>query len=209
MSCQMRLAAALVLVLLATLACGPKLTAEEQTELIRSQYTAELKSLTVKQDPLAAGSAEPMGEALAGAAAADAEGIPPAAPESAPAGAETAAEGGATEAAGDETGGGVDAAITAAPSVRSDVILDILVSTTSQEYLPGVTLDLEHVDADRRVKDRRTLWVDTSNLVRGGGMQVTHVLENVDWEEGDGFFVEVRTPIPATERADYREFQAQ
>jgi hypothetical protein len=98
---------------------------------------------------------------------------------------------------------------TAGPPVRTDVILDILVSTTSSEYLPGITLDVEHADADRQAKDRRTLWVDTSGLVRGGGTQVTHVLENVDWEEGDAFYVEVRSPVPAEERADYKEFEAE
>ena len=96
---------------------------------------------------------------------------------------------------------------TAGPAVRSDVIHDILVSTTSNEYLPGVTLDVEHVDADHEEKDRRTLWVDTSGLVRGGGTQVTHVLEDVDWQTGDAMYVEIRSPIPPEERAEYREFE--
>ena len=198
------------LLLPAALACGPKLTPEEEIELVRSQYTAELKSLTVKQDPFAAAGGEPMGEPEAGAMAADAEGAAQAASQMEAAPAEAAPEGAADGAGAEgdaETPGVMDATMAAAPPVRSDVILDILLSTTSQEYLPGVTLDLEHVDADRRVKERRTLWVDTSSLVRGSGIQVSHVLENVDWEDGDGFFVEVRTPIPAEERADYREFE--
>ena len=145
------------LVLLAALGCGPKLTPEEQVELIRSQYTAELKSLTVRQDPVTAG--------------------------------------------GDEGDGGL-----ASPAVRTDVILDILISTTSQEYLPGITIDLQHVDAERKEKGRRTMWVDTRGLVRGGGTQVTAVLENIDYQTGDGFFVEVRTPVQAEERGEYREF---
>jgi hypothetical protein len=94
----------------------------------------------------------------------------------------------------------------AQPAVSTDVVLDMLISTTSQEYLPGITIDLQHVDAERKEKDRRTLWVDTSGLIRGGGAQVTHVLENVDYETGDGFFVEVRTPVPPEDRASYREF---
>ena len=120
---------------------------------------------------------------------------------------EEASDAAENEAAGADPSAGV--ADAPAPAVRTDVILDILVSTTGQKYLPGVTLDVEHVDESRREKDRRTLWVDTSSLVRGGGIQVTHALENVDWEAGDGFFVEVRTPIPAEERADYREFQSE
>jgi hypothetical protein len=186
-----RLAALIPLLLFPALACGPKLTPEEEIELLRSQYAAELKSLTVKQDPVAA-AAPPSAEAMAadGATAGEAPIVPDSAPD-----AETAAA----------TPGPADALVT---DVRTDVILDILVSTTAQEYLPGVTLDVEHVDANRQEKDRRLLWVDTSNLARGGGIQVTHVLENVDWQAGDGFFVEVRTPIPAAERGEYREFQA-
>ncbi|HVR28770.1 MAG TPA: hypothetical protein VMS86_04485 [Thermoanaerobaculia bacterium] len=184
-----RVAAILAFLLLAAQACGPQLTPEEKTELIRSQYTAELKSLTVKQDPLSVMDDE-TSEAVADATAAEAEGASPAA----------AAE---LDPAADAE------PAAAAPPVRSDAILDILLSTTSQQYLPGVTLDLEHVDAARRVKDRRSLWVDTSSLGRGPGIQITHVLENVDWEEGDGFFVEVRTPIPPEERADYREFRGE
>jgi hypothetical protein len=189
-----RLIAPLVLATSAlwALACGPKLTPEEQVELLRSQYTAELKSLTVKQDPVAATASDSGVPAGSGEAAAGETAIPPDASgeptgdEAASLAAETPAEDAAASGAVAQAPG---------PAVRTDVILDILVSTTSQEYLPGITIDVEHVDADRKVKDRRTLWVDTSTLVRGGGTQVTHVLE-------------VRTPVPAELRAEYREFQS-
>ncbi len=36
--------------------------------------------------------------------------------------------------------------------------------------------------------------------------QYTHVLEDVPYEEGDGFFAEIRHPVPAEERHLYREF---
>lgn len=152
------------------LACGPRLTHDQEIEILRSQYTAELKSLSVVQDPATAE-------------------------------VDQAAEGAEDEA--DEAAGlDLDE-----PPVRTDVLLDILVSTTAQEYLPGITLDLQHVDANRNEKGRDLLWVDTSGLVRGGGTQVTHVLEDVDYAPGDGFWVEVRTPVPPDLRPLYREFQ--
>jgi hypothetical protein len=136
-----------VMLLLAALACGPRLTREQKVELLRAQYTASLESLVVNQDP-----------------------------------------------------------VSAPPVVRADAVLDIRVSTTAEEYLPGVTVDIEHVDAQRRHKDRDTVWVDTSTLVRGEAVTVTRLLENVDWDTGDGFSVEVRRAIPAEDRAAYKEF---
>ena len=99
-----------------------------------------------------------------------------------------------------------DVAAPSAPRVRTDAILDIVVTTSSEEPLPGVTLDVEHFDASRRAKDRSTFWVDTSQLANGKSAQITHVIENVAWDTGDTYVVSVRTPIPASERADYREF---
>jgi hypothetical protein len=137
--------------LVSALACGPRLTSAETIELRRSLYRAELRSLAVKQDPVAAGAG--------------------------------------------------------APAVRSDAILQVVVTTAGQQDLPGVTLDVRQVGADRHVKERRQVWVETAGLGRGGETRVTHVMENVDWDAGDGFVVEVRTPIPAAERAAYREFE--
>ncbi|MEE2777889.1 MAG: hypothetical protein VYE73_14130 [Acidobacteriota bacterium] len=150
--------------------CGPQLTPEEKVEVLRSQYSAELTSLTVLQDP-------------------QNEEAEPAADK----------EGGAAEL--DTTGLDLDQ-----PALRTDVVLDILVSTTSQDYLSGITIDLQHVDGERNEKSLQNLWVDTSSLIRGGGTQVSHVLEDVDYVAGDGFWVEVRSPVGIEERPDYREF---
>ncbi len=115
-------AASIAVLLVGALGCGPRLTAEEKVELLRSQYTASLESLTVKQDPMVAGAAD---------------------------------------------GGDDGVADSAAPVVRTDAILDIVVSTDGEEQLPGLTLDIEHLDADRRAKDRSTFWVETAALARG------------------------------------------
>ncbi|HVS16220.1 MAG TPA: hypothetical protein VMV46_20065 [Thermoanaerobaculia bacterium] len=94
-----------------------------------------------------------------------------------------------------------------AAAVRTDVILDLLVSTNANEPLSGITVEYEHVDAAETVKDRRRLWLDTANLVRGAGAQLSLVVEDVEYQEGDGFSVSVRTPVPEAERSEYREFQ--
>jgi hypothetical protein len=151
------LAAAL---LVGMLACGPRLSREEEVELLRSQYTATLASLTVKQEPIEAGT---VGKASTGEA-------PP-------------------------------------PRVRTDAVLDIVVSSNAEKPLPGLTIDIEHVDAQRRAKGRGTFWVETATLVQGQSTELQHVLENVAWETGDTYAVEVRRAIPAEQRSEYREFE--
>ena len=161
MTSDLRRVASIAVVLVGAHGCGPRVTHEQKVEQLRSQYTASLESLTVKQEPMAAGVAP-----------------------------------------GDE---GV--AESTAPVVRTDAILDIVVSTDGEERLPGLTLDIEHLDADRRAKDRCTFWVETAALARGQSAQVSHVLENVVWETGDAYSVEVRKRIPLEERSGYREFE--
>ena len=148
-----------IVLLMAALGCGPRLSSEQEVEQRRAQYTASLKSLTVEQAPVIG---EPAGDA--------------------------------------------NGATAPAPVVRTDAILDIVISTDCEEPLPGVTIDVEHLDAARRAKGRSTFWVDTATLSRGQSAQVEHVLEDVVWETGDAFAVSVRTPISESERAEYREF---
>jgi hypothetical protein len=149
--------------LLWAVGCDQRLTREDRVELLRSQYTVSLESLTVKQEPLVEGAA-------------------------------AAGEGGARG--------------SAPRRVRADAILDIRVSSGGAEQLPGLTVDIAHLDAERRAKDRCRLWVETAALAPGRSTQVTHTLDDVAWETGDAYTVEVRKSIPAAERADYREFDA-
>lgn len=93
--------------------------------------------------------------------------------------------------------------------LTSEVIFDILVAVEGTEKLPGITLDLSQVDSEREEKDHRLLWVDTSRVERGSGTQFTYVLDDISYEPGDGFHVEVRVPIPAEEQSLYREFGEQ
>jgi hypothetical protein len=98
------------------------------------------------------------------------------------------------------------AELVAPPPASSDIILDIVVRHDSREKLPGITLEVDLVDADKREKEHYRIWIDTSRLERGPGVQVSSVLEDVPYQEGDGFFVEVRPDVPAAERGLYREF---
>lgn len=96
-----------------------------------------------------------------------------------------------------------------AGAVEQRVLLDVLVRYQpgdSGEPLPGVTLDVSHTGPDRQEKGRRQVWVDTSKIAPGPGSQVTLTLDGLDVRPGDRFRVEVRKPIPAGERGDYREF---
>jgi len=148
----------------------------------RSGYSAELNGYTVDQVPLAG--AEP--PAIETGADADAE----------------AAVGESDELAED-----AETERLAEVPLRQDVILDILVSRRGHDALPGITVDVSQVDAQENEKASWKAYIDTSDLPRGPGAQMVHRLEDVDYEEGDGFFVEVRHPVPAAERGEYREFQ--
>jgi hypothetical protein len=91
---------------------------------------------------------------------------------------------------------------------KQEIVLDVLVQFDGQDPLDGVTVDLSVADAAGREKAVRHLWVDTRGLGKGPGKQVTLTLTDLPYLPGDGFFVEVRAPIPAAERGDYKEFAA-
>ena len=94
----------------------------------------------------------------------------------------------------------------AAIEVREKVRLDILIQHRSDEKLPGITVDISMVDSAEVEKGHWQVWFDTSEVTKATVTQFTHLLEEVGYEEGDGFFVEIRHPIPVEERGDYREF---
>jgi hypothetical protein len=179
---------ATVLVLLVAGACGPPPSPEEQVSELRSTYTAELNGFVISQEPVEPAASEEGGEQPMAEEAAPSEDV-----EDAGA---AAAEG---EMAEDEMAG--------AAAVRQDALLDILVSTTSRETLSGLTVDVTQADPDGDVKQTWRVYLDTADVHRGPGTQITYRLEGVDFREGDGFNVQVRHPVPPGERSDYREFQ--
>lgn len=175
------LALSMILVLLVAGACGPPQSPEERVAELRSQYDAVLNGFVVNQQPVEEAMAEEMPMEMEGEEAAE--------PAMAEEGEEMMAE--------------------AEPMpLLQEVLLDILVSTTSRDTLPGLTVDITQVDADENVKQTWRVYLDTSTVHRGPGTQITHRLEGVEYQEGDGFNVEVRHPVPPAERGEYQEFQA-
>ena len=90
--------------------------------------------------------------------------------------------------------------------VKQSVRLDILIQHRSEERLPGITVDVSMVDPNQQEKGHWRVWFDTSEVTEATVTQFTHILEDVGYEEGDGFYVEVRHPVPPEERSEYREF---
>ncbi len=94
----------------------------------------------------------------------------------------------------------------AAPPANPNIMLDILIQHDSPEMLPGITVDITMADADGNQKGAWKVWFDTADLLKANVRSYTHVLEEVPWEEGLGFFAEVRHPVPVEERGEYQEF---
>jgi hypothetical protein len=169
-------------------ACSQPSPAERVAEL-RGRYTVRLNSFVIEETPLGA----------APAAAAGSEGGEGAA---APAAAPAAAAPGGEAAAGEEGGEGE----AMAPPTRKDALLDVLLQSKASEALPGITLDVDLVDANKAEKAHYRLWVETAGMAKGESRSVVQRVEGVPYVDGDGFSVEIRQPVPAAERGDYREF---
>lgn len=102
----------------------------------------------------------------------------------------------------------------AAPRLAQDVELDLTVrrepaGEKSPDGLPGVTVDVDQVDAGGRSRRHWRVRVDTAGLAPGGERRADQVLEGVDYAPGDGFKVEVRQSVPEAERAQYSEWGAE
>ena len=95
-----------------------------------------------------------------------------------------------------------------APPANPNILLDILIQHDSPEILPGITVDISMADAAGNEKGAWKVWFDTSKVLKANVTPYTHVLEDVPYEEGDGFFAEIRHPIPVEERGEYKEFSS-
>ncbi len=175
----------LVLIAISALALGAcsSPTPLERLEASRAEYKANLNSFFVRETPLEV-------EPLPGAEGeADGEEVAEPAP---------GAEGGVE---GDEGMAMVE------PEVRLDAMLDVIVQHDSRNPLDGITLDITMVDADQNELARWRRWVDTAGLPKANQRPVSLELEDVDYEEGYGFFVEVRPFVPESDRGEYREYE--
>ena len=178
------LALLLPLAALLLTACGPK-SPEERVAKRRSYYKAQLIGFIVEADPV-------LPEASIESAEESAEEPP----------SEEPTDGAAADAGEGEATGTVEVTV----SIRQNVRVDILLQHDSPDRLAGITLDIEMVDSNKVPKNVWKVWVDTKALVKGKATQFGHLIEDVDYVEGDGFSVEVRSPVPPEERGDYREF---
>ncbi|MEM7481661.1 MAG: hypothetical protein AAF481_10845 [Acidobacteriota bacterium] len=179
----------LSLCLLSLLAVGcAQPTPEERVAELRAGYTADLNGFVVVQQPV------PMEPML------DDDGNPVLDENGEPVMVDPTAV--TEEAEGDQAS---DAAPAAVP-VAQDIKLDIMVNNDNYEKLPGLTLDVSQADSNEVEKNHWKIYIDTSEIARGNRSALVHTLEGVDFQEGDGFAVEVRSPVPAEERSEYREF---
>jgi hypothetical protein len=154
----------------------------EQLEATRAEYKANLNSFFVRETPLEvepAPTVEGEGEA-----------------DEPVAGSEDAAD--AAEGEGEMA--------MAEPEVRLDAMLDVIVQHDSRNPLDGITLDITMVDANQQELASWRRWVDTAGLPKANQRPVSLVLEDVDYEEGYGFFVEIRAFVAESERGEYREY---
>jgi hypothetical protein len=108
---------------------------------------------------------------------------------------------------GDSAEGLEDGAEPIPVPTRRDAVLDVIVQHDAYEALAGLTLDITLVDDGRNEIGRWLRWVDTEGLPKANQRPYSIVLEDVAYQEGYGFHVEVRHPVPVAERGDYREYE--
>ncbi|MGB3564865.1 MAG: hypothetical protein WBC09_17575, partial [Thermoanaerobaculia bacterium] len=159
-------------------ACSPK-SPEEKVAQVRSLYKATLNGFIVREEPV--GGVEGVVET------------------------EISAEEPAEEMIEEVTEEEALESFEPVPVVQ-EVMMDILIQHDSAEMLPGLTVDISMVDAQGNDKGHWRVWFDTADIPKATPTQFTHVLEDIGYVEGDGFFAEVRQPIPASEYGDYKEF---
>ena len=172
----------LVVLVMVAMGCAQK-SPEEKVAELRSRFTAKLNGFIVQEQP----EVEAMGGELEATEITE----------------EVAAE--------EVVASDMDAEMPAEVPlvVTQNVLLDVLLQHDNVEKLAGITVDISMVDSELVEKGHWRVWFDTSDLAKANMSQQTHVLEDVDYVEGDGFSVEVRTPIPENERTDYQEFAVQ
>lgn len=175
-----RLGSILSLMVLTLAACAPK-SHEERVADLRKYYKARLIGFIVEAQPVLDQPSEMPMDADGSVAQADAS-------------------------VAEELAEGEEMPMVEEVPVLQNVNIDILLQHDSPEKLPGITLDVEMVDSSRKTKHTWRVWAETANLPKATGTQFTHRLEDVDYVEGDGFNVEVRSPVPPEERSEYREF---
>ena len=87
-----------------------------------------------------------------------------------------------------------------------NIIFDVLVQFSGTKPLPGLTLDITQADAFEKEKATFRYYLETGPMVKSEAKQMSFTLEDVAFETGDVFSVELRSTVPAAEQGEYREF---
>ena len=90
--------------------------------------------------------------------------------------------------------------------VPTDILFDLVVRFNGLEALPGITVDLVHVDSAQQRKNVYRHWIDTSSMLKGEPLQESFKLEGVPFVEGDAFAAEMVAVVPEADRGEYREY---
>ncbi|MEM9292708.1 MAG: hypothetical protein AAGD01_13590 [Acidobacteriota bacterium] len=86
-----------------------------------------------------------------------------------------------------------------------DVLLDLVLANGNRETLDQLTVEIVQLNPDQSEKQRWRHTFDVADLLQGMTVQQAYKLENIDYKEGDLFYAEVRTNVPAEERGEYPE----
>ncbi len=186
----------LSMTMLGLLACGPS-SPEDQVLESRSKYTVTLNAFVVQEPEIEAPVMESGDMAGGDLQLAGGEVTAVAvATETATEG-EEGAEGETDEMVQEEVG----------PSTSS-VLFDLVVRFDGTEPLSGLTLDISQADPFEPEKASLRHYMELDPMVKSETKQVSFVLDDIEYEEGDLFSVTLREFVPPEERGDYREFAA-
>jgi hypothetical protein len=180
------LCALIIPALLGLVACGPSSPAEEVAKA-RRQYTVKFNTwILQKNAPVAV----------------DTMDVDPS----------EGADDGSEGEGGDTPGGNLAdlsdeiAELDLAPQPAS-ILFDLLVRFDGPEPLPGITLEVTHADPFEKEKEVRLHFIETASFTGAEKIQqVSFVLDDFAYEDGDLFSVDYREVVPEADRAGYREF---
>ncbi len=86
------------------------------------------------------------------------------------------------------------------------VLLDFLVRHSNSEPLPGITVEVYQMDKNKQKKREFKIYLPTEDLLPNISKQITYELKDIELEDGDGFAVEIISPVPPEQRGEYKEF---
>lgn len=174
-----------LIAMLSIVGCAPKDPIERIAQS-RQEYTVKLNQFLVQDPPAPEPAPEPMVDEADGEATDGDAGEEPAT---------------------DETDAGDYSDFEPEPvgPQPKNVLFDLIVGYDGSDPLPGLTVEVSQIDPFQKEKATYRHYLELPNL-RTGTTQTDFVLENIMFEDGDGFSVDLRMVVPEAERGEYREF---